>query len=1077
MNWKARDIPTCPWKVKVLSIVAVCVFLVGLQGVMWFRARSVHKNQSVVINDSCSTPASEKFRWDHAQLFKLESWAGHGIQRTKDGEFLLHDATERSQLHQTVSLGQLEPKGIRISFQAQMIEKAANLTLYVDFSLVTKDDIYGRSKLFKVETSTWESFHFDMVFPGRIIDQAKVSFFCPKEARIMIRNSRFVQESEEWVHGFAPVQQEIEIARDFKPTMHCKHGSNVSDGPLATAIMLHWKRTANVIAQVSALLQYSFIGEVIIWNNNPHTLLRRSQFSGSATGDRVRIINSPANMHDYAKYLACSQARNEYCYFQDEDWENCHLNELYSSFVMAPNLIHLVSMPDLVWEHHYWSATNVKVGLKANFAWLGTGSFIPQRMTQTFLRQLSYFDLEGYSLMTIDAWFVLWTNRAPCRLQVELQSLAPPKDDAWSAGRDHFAILYGHMNRALGILMQGLESENPLFQKSDEKEEQPENVRWLKAICKGKDFPCLFKSSLSYMVPQLSFPPWNSSILIQKQVVSGKNSYSFAHNHHFLAAVDGSPDTCLILPASSEPFFVGLDLLEQKSISEVMLHSPYEGKVAIRFSNTGGDVWFHAGNLEKRSKLVHGLKFSSENHLFRHVNLHFGPTSESTSICELTVSVDLASVHLKRTEVQLSRNLPLNLYAPGITSETGASAVLILWKRNSTLASIVRHITSHRWVKELIIWNNNPERIIRHPFIASLLHPQSHARVKVVNSPHNMLFLARFLACQMASEPACYFQDDDWMIKSMNSLFHQWKRCPDLLHTLTNPLVHYLSWAWTFCWRTPHAEIVTGFSWLGTGAIASRKVVSNFLQQMATVADSPDIWNHADMYFSTWMNSVPYQLSSDLTELTSEFSYTYSDKGGIDRNKRHIRDGARQMHANVDAFVNVPLRPPWSERWVRSPCISDTCLFFTSAHAFLDPSLVTYDPSFSLDEIQDRHLEAFGSSRYNQWLQHPYHHAVDANAETYYSFPEGSHVFGLLLITSSTVNGIEIKVDNTSNLKRFHLEVLTTAEGWGPVDFGKNHKGEGTVSIFFVHTMIEGARFICSKERCGALKIYNMEFF
>lgn len=30
----------------------------------------------------------------------------------------------------------------------------------------------------------------------------------------------------------------------------------------------------------------------------------------------VRIINSPQNLHDYAKYLSCSMATNDYCYFQ-----------------------------------------------------------------------------------------------------------------------------------------------------------------------------------------------------------------------------------------------------------------------------------------------------------------------------------------------------------------------------------------------------------------------------------------------------------------------------------------------------------------------------------------------------------------------------------------------------------------------------------------------------------------------------------------------------------------------------------------------------------------------------------------
>ena len=1065
-------------RTKIGSLAAICILLMGFQGILWFRTRKSERKEPLVVRDASNLAA---LRWNPTQLFQLESWKGHGLDRTDDGAFILHDVAGRASLYQAVALNQMEPKAIRITFEAQMFHHPVNVTVYVDLALVTRDNIYGQSKTFLLASKAWESFDYQLNFQGRIIERVNVHFFCAKGEKVSLRNSKLVQESEEWVHGILPIQNQIKLSTDFQPTMQCSHASAAfaAGGPLVTAVMLHWKRTSNVVAQVDAFLNYSFIGEVIIWNNNPHYLLTRSQFGNSSTRNRVRTVNSPANLHDYAKYLACSQARYEYCYFQDEDWENCHLNELYASFIMAPNIIHLVSMPDLVWEHHYWSSWDQKLGLKANFAWLGTGSFIPQQLTRNFLQQLSFFDLEGFSLMTIDAWFVLWTNSDPCKLQVKLQSLAPPKDDAWSAGRDHFAILYGHMNRALGILVKELETGNPLFRHQDHVGEHPESVRWLKAICTGKGMPCLFKSSLSYLVPKNLFPPWDSSVLIQNRVVLGKNPYAFAQKHHFLAAVDGSPDTCLILPSSSEPFFIGLDLLEQKFVSEIILHSPHEGKVSASFSNSG-DSWIHAGDLEKRPGPVQGLRFGSEKFVFRHVHLRFGPTSERTSICEVTVILKgekTSDEENDRNVVDSLRNLPSNSLAPGITTETGASAVLILWKRNSTLAGIVKHITSHSWVKEIVIWNNNPETIIRHNFIVSLLHPQSQARVKVINSPQNMLFLARFLACEMASEAACFFQDDDWLIKSMNALFYQWKRHPHMLHSLTNPLVHYLSWAWTFCWKSPTVEVATGFSWLGTGAVASRKVVGDFLQQLTTVADSPDIWNHADMYFSTWMNSVPYQLSADLTELTSEFSYTHSDKGGIDRNKRHIRDGARLMHLNPDAFLKFPLKPSWSERWVRSPCASDTCLFFASAHVFPDPLLITYDPSFSLDQIQDRHLDAFGKDRYEQWLRAPYHHAVDASMETFFLLPQGLHIFGLFLTTTSPVHGIQVKVGETLELKKFKLEILIGQEGWLPIKYGDSSKRDGTVSFFFVHKKIEGVRFVCQEKECNAMRIYNVECF
>ena len=36
----------------------------------------------------------------------------------------------------------------------------------------------------------------------------------------------------------------------------------------------------------------------------------------------LRIVNSPSNIHDAGKHLACSMATYEHCYFNDDDWLN-----------------------------------------------------------------------------------------------------------------------------------------------------------------------------------------------------------------------------------------------------------------------------------------------------------------------------------------------------------------------------------------------------------------------------------------------------------------------------------------------------------------------------------------------------------------------------------------------------------------------------------------------------------------------------------------------------------------------------------------------------------------------------------
>lgn len=102
-----------------------------------------------------------------------------------------------------------------------------------------------------------------------------------------------------------------------------------------TLVLLNWKRAHNLNQIFEHLAQFKVINEYIIsfllqgiylklfdlayiWNNdNEKFVTELSLFpKGVPPGVSVRIINSPQNLHDYAKYLSCSMATNDYCYFQ-----------------------------------------------------------------------------------------------------------------------------------------------------------------------------------------------------------------------------------------------------------------------------------------------------------------------------------------------------------------------------------------------------------------------------------------------------------------------------------------------------------------------------------------------------------------------------------------------------------------------------------------------------------------------------------------------------------------------------------------------------------------------------------------
>jgi hypothetical protein len=79
----------------------------------------------------------------------------------------------------------------------------------------------------------------------------------------------------------------------------------------------------------------------------------------------------------------------------------------------------------------------------------------------------------------------------------------------------------------------------------------------------------------------------------------------------------------------------------------------------------------------------------------------------------------------------------------------------------------------------------------------------------------------------------------------------------------------------------------TCFSWVGTGALVKRDMVIDFLKMTSGTNLDHTVFQYGDMYFSTYMNQVPYQLENELIELPQPFAYSAGSKG-IDRNKFHM---------------------------------------------------------------------------------------------------------------------------------------------------------------------------------------------
>ncbi|KAF9991572.1 hypothetical protein BGZ65_000412, partial [Modicella reniformis] len=139
----------------------------------------------------------------------------------------------------------------------------------------------------------------------------------------------------------------------------------------ATAILLGWKRLEGLKLVVRYLARYPYIKEIIIWNNNRENKLTKQDFEFDLLDNddattiprygplpELQVYNGKENLHDLAKYMACSIAKYQHCYFQDDDWLNTHMDALYTNFLTSPNLIHTNTLPLIHMEHRRWTFTN-----------------------------------------------------------------------------------------------------------------------------------------------------------------------------------------------------------------------------------------------------------------------------------------------------------------------------------------------------------------------------------------------------------------------------------------------------------------------------------------------------------------------------------------------------------------------------------------------------------------------------------------------------------------------------------------------------------------------------------------------
>ncbi|KEI37569.1 uncharacterized protein L969DRAFT_52531 [Mixia osmundae IAM 14324] len=245
-----------------------------------------------------------------------------------------------------------------------------------------------------------------------------------------------------------------------------------------TAIILAWKRRRGLQLVVQHLSRYPFIREIIVWNNNALVHLSRDNFNllppyneTVLLHPKLRIVNSPSNLHDFAKHLACSLASYETCYFNDDDWLNPYLDALYTKYIdqggEGARRIVGNTLPWIAWEHRRWRFENPEIDMTAGFIWLGTGSLAPRQLSQRFVDQMGTrpIQMDRDSVLLADMYFGLWTNTYPEQMSNPLEPIDVEGGEVgWSRGSevDQWTVVYANILDALRKLYTVLRKQGPL---------------------------------------------------------------------------------------------------------------------------------------------------------------------------------------------------------------------------------------------------------------------------------------------------------------------------------------------------------------------------------------------------------------------------------------------------------------------------------------------------------------------------------------------------------------------------------------------------------------------------------------
>lgn len=229
-----------------------------------------------------------------------------------------------------------------------------------------------------------------------------------------------------------------------------------------TAVLLNWKRLPSLKISIEHLCQFAFIKHIVIHNNNPDIKLTSSNFSALQCHPlRLHIHNSPTNQLFLARHSACAAASTPYCLHLDDEYFFASVRSLYSAFKSDPSQLVVAANSEYATLYQYeWRFPNPSIGLDAQFAWLGYGSFVSKRYTQRFLNMTTAVPaMSKNELELADNYFSTFLNKPVTIVESALQAM-DNRPVGFSDGASGLERNKLHIDRGLSLLVERLRNQS-----------------------------------------------------------------------------------------------------------------------------------------------------------------------------------------------------------------------------------------------------------------------------------------------------------------------------------------------------------------------------------------------------------------------------------------------------------------------------------------------------------------------------------------------------------------------------------------------------------------------------------------